>query len=359
MSVFGEIAKVYIIERLEATWKESINEERSQRTWEKVGFDMELQKSLNDTNRQLITALKEDILKLPIKDDKTFYEELRALLQTRRQDIYYKNVVRPEVLNVNVFISHLQQAIDLLNLIFTRFTELELLVPHDKDPLNEFTYAVARYVARNISLDINPDMMRSSQKSLAKEKEELTLKALADCLKKIDHLKEVNYLKTKKETVIETLKILLKNNREKCDKRAEFSLGFMKVQLPSVQPGYGFLDTCMSEALACIQATMEDSLVVQFTADKIARSPDKDKEPTSYKKDVAALASSAAISPEESIKSIEPSPPESHQQSLLSENPSSTFFSTSTTLSKKERKELERHQKEKSSSYSSAASSNP
>jgi len=358
MSVFSEIVIGYIINRLDATWRKSIEEEKSNTAWEKVGFDMDSQKTLNDTNRKLVDSLKEEILGLPIKDDKAFYANLRELLQTCRSEINYKNVVRPEVLNVDLFVSHLQNAIDLLELIFTRFTELELLVPHDKDPINEFTYAVARYVAKNISLDINPDMMRPSQKKLAKEKEELALNAHHYCLKKIKHLKATDYEKTKQATVIETLETLLKNNREKCDKRAEFSLGFMKVQLPSVQPGYGFLDICMSEALNCIRAPMEKCVMVledEFTANTMALSPSKGKEPASHKEDAAVLTSSAAISPEESIK---PQHPENHQQGLVSANPSSTFYSPP-QLSRKERKELERQQRERSSLPSSAASSNP
>lgn len=263
MTIFLKIAKQFITEEIKKIQSDSLAADESSLnavlTFFHYGRDTELsaeKRQLLDDLMPQIMALTEDI------NDETSLLRLTTFITDCRENAALKSAEKQY--DEGVFGTAMQNVETLLKRVYEKIRKLGLLdTPQDEDPLNEFRYYAAMYCVKNVvkthrltlweSLIEHPKV--TGVRAFSKQKEDLVVEILHVCNQQIKVL-DINhdlYKVSRKERVLECIDKLRTRNRRLCDDPGTgVKLPGVGLNLPGSHPSYGFLETCMENAIAAI-----------------------------------------------------------------------------------------------------------
>lgn len=274
MTIFLELAKIFLNHEIEQYIAASHNADQSL-TNRAVGFFTfgycGRDKTLSESKRDIAIDLKNKIEDfVGAANDNGNYNALCEIITAAKTEAASQSKAH-RYHNEGTFGPAMQQAVELLTMIYNKVNELRLLnVDHIQypDPYNIFCFHQAHYCIQRLAdarkqnsfrdLINNPQISRLGE--LAQKKESLFLNEIQKCNHSLNVLARDHgdYMLARRNTVLTSIGALQRANEELCKEYGFpltipipipfFMLGALRIQLPTLQPGTGFLGECLSKA---------------------------------------------------------------------------------------------------------------
>jgi hypothetical protein len=271
MTIFGEVARKVIHERVRAACTASADADISTSTtfFAQIGFARDL--TLSKAKRELmIEKLLPDIDKPTNSvDDDTVCKHFQTLIRNCKNETLNKANSNPIKFGKGTTEPALDKLIMILQTIFDKLTDLNLLnIPNDQDPLNNFRYYVALYYAKKIAADSEAgswDINLAKKIDLTRAQETLIVRALTTCTKNINKIdgdkklldqllekepssqEDLEHKEMRRSQIALSVSWLQQNNNDVCQRFTPSTPG-----LAYFDPNDGILTRCLDEAVAAI-----------------------------------------------------------------------------------------------------------
>lgn len=286
MTIFLELAKQYLIPKIEEIHKASVKADLSLLNSIRGFFHVERNSELSNIKQELILGLIKEIKDLENQtNDAATCAHIKIIIANCLDDM---SKARKEKNNYpeGETEKSIRKLDTLIDFIFKKLSNLQVLdIPHDKDPLNCFRHYIALYCthkiieeqnenpsqAINIIQAIIKDPHLSKSRMLAKIKDDIIMGVMEDktpsiiqlCMDELAALKpKMDTLAQKRNTIVIQFMNQFQNQNLELYRKNGIDIGvppqcdFAPPPLTEIKNGGGFLGECLRRATVEIQVNM-------------------------------------------------------------------------------------------------------